>query len=92
MFRCKHIAAALIVAGVVFGALPLSAQARDFYDERGRISWSELTKKLESSGYRIRELEMKDEGWKVEVVDQYGQRLKMRLNRQGDVIREQYKD
>ncbi|AQS41520.1 MAG: Putative protease inhibitor [Candidatus Tokpelaia hoelldobleri] len=92
MIRCKYIAGALIGAGVAFGALTLPVQARDYYDDRGRISWSELTGRLESKGYRIRELEMKDEGWKVEVVDQYGQRLKMRLNRQGEVLREKYKD
>jgi len=92
MTFCKHIAAGVIGAGIILGALTLPAQARDFYDDRGRISWSELTKRLENKGYWIRQLEMKNDGWRVEVIDKYDQRLKLRLTRSGEVVREKYKD
>lgn len=59
-----------------------------FAAESARISWSALTSKLEQSGYKIRELDEKREGWKAEVVDKNNQRLKLYIDRQGNITRQ----
>lgn len=59
-----------------------------FAAESARISWSALTTKLEQSGYKIHELDEKHEGWKAEVVDKNNQRLKLYIDRQGNITRQ----
>lgn len=59
-----------------------------FAAENARISWSALTAKLEQGGYKIHELDEKQDGWKAEVVDKNNQRLKLYIDRQGNITRQ----
>jgi len=76
-----------ITGTMLLGSFVLPAQALE-----GRISWSDLAKKLEDKGYNIREIERKRDGWKAKVTDSKGERYELRLNRNGTIVREEYDD
>jgi len=82
----------LPAAGVVALSLVLVTSAlagkrdRSPVEASERISWTQLVTKLEGQGYDIRELDMKRDGWKAEVVRDGGH-YELRLDRQGNVVR-----
>jgi len=80
----------VIVSSLVF-ASPSLSKKRDYHsaNDVNRISWTQLVSKLEGDGYAIRELDMKRDGWKAEVV-QGGKRYKLRLDHQGNVTRKKW--
>lgn len=80
----RKIALASAIAAVGLAGVASSS----FAAESARISWSALTTKLEQSGYKIHELDEKYEGWKAEVVDKNNQRLKLYIDRQGNITRQ----
>lgn len=79
----RIIALAASTAAVGLTGLTMSSFAND-----ARISWSALTTKLEQNGYKIREIDEKHEGWKAEVTDKNNQRLKLYIDRQGNITRQ----
>lgn len=80
---------ALIIGASLMSPLALATSAQA---EEGRIPWSQLTKQLEDKGYNIRELDQKRDGWKAEVTNQKGERLDLRIDRQGVIVREEIDD
>lgn len=85
--RMIALAAATTVLGATAIATTASAQTPD-----ARISWSQLTSKLEQAGYHIRDLDQKHDGWEAEVTDKNNQRLELRLDRQGNITRQKIDD
>ncbi|MBI0002605.1 PepSY domain-containing protein [Bartonella sp. M0177] len=81
---------ALAAATATIGLAGFSSSS--FAAEKARISWSALTTKLEQSGFKIRELDEKHEGWKAEVTDKNNQRLKLYIDRQGNITRQKVDD
>ena len=81
---------ALAAASATFGLVGFASSS--FAAENARISWSALTTKLEQSGFKIRELDEKHEGWKAEVIDKNNQRLKLYIDRQGNITRQKVDD
>ncbi|WP_295733145.1 PepSY domain-containing protein [uncultured Bartonella sp.] len=81
---------ALAAATATFGLVGFASSS--FAAEKARISWSALTTKLEQSGFKIRELDEKHEGWKAEVIDKNNQRLKLYIDRQGNITRQKVDD
>ncbi|MBI0170034.1 MULTISPECIES: PepSY domain-containing protein [Bartonella] len=81
---------ALAAATATFGLIGFASSS--FAAENARISWSALTTKLEQSGFKIRELDEKHEGWKAEVIDKTNQRLKLYIDRQGNITRQKVDD
>ena len=75
---------ALAAATATFGLIGFASSS--FAAENARISWSALTTKLEQSGFKIRELDEKHEGWKAEVID------KLYIDRQGNITRQKVDD
>lgn len=63
---------------------PITGQATN------RITWSQMVKSLEDKGYIIREIETEHMGWKAEVFDNNGARLKLYLDGQGNIVRQKY--
>lgn len=55
-----------------------------------RISWSQMVKNLEDKGYIIHEIETEHMGWKAEVFDNNGVRLKLYLDGQANIMRQKY--
>ncbi|AQT46348.1 MULTISPECIES: PepSY domain-containing protein [Bartonella] len=80
----RMIALAAATATIALSGFASSA----FAEQNARISWSALTTKLEQSGYKIHELDEKHEGWKAEVIDKNNQRLKLYIDRQGNITRQ----
>lgn len=81
---------ALAAATATFGLVGFASSS--FAAENARISWSALTTKLEQSGFKIRELDEKHDGWKAEVIDKNNQRLKLYIDRQGNITRQKVDD
>lgn len=81
---------ALAAATATFGLVGFASSS--FAAENARISWSALTTKLEQSGFKIRELDEKHEGWKAEVIDKNNQRFKLYIDRQGNITRQKVDD
>lgn len=81
---------ALAAATATFGLIGFASSS--FAAENARISWSALTTKLEQSGFKIRELDEKHEGWKAEVIGKNNQRLKLYIDRQGNITRQKVDD
>jgi len=81
----------LVVVSSLALASPSLSKKRDYHSasDASRISWTQLVSKLEGEGYAIRELDMKRDGWKAEVV-QGGKRYKLRLDPQGNVTRKKW--
>lgn len=79
----RMVALAASTAAIALTGLMTTSFAKD-----ARISWSALTTKLEQSGYKIREIDQKYEGWKAEVTDKDNQRLKLYIDRQGNITRQ----
>jgi len=78
---------AVFLAGALALSMPAEAQKRGSRDRTSNhISWTQLVQKLENDGYRIREIEMKRNGWEVEVI-QNGERYDLRLDARGNIIR-----
>jgi|GEM_PF-2631151 len=91
-FLSRKKASSLTIATLLVGALALSAPAeaqKRHNRDRGNtnhISWTQLVQKLENDGYRIREIEMKRNGWEAEVIRD-GDRYDLRLDARGNIIR-----
>lgn len=81
---------ALIPASLT--ALIALSQAGYAEETASRISWSELTQKLEQQGYRIHDIETKYNGWEAEVTDKDNQRYEIRLDHSGRIIRKKIED
>lgn len=64
------------------------SQAQMLPDAQPRISWSQLTKQLEDKGFVIREIKRKSDGFKVEALDRNYTRYELRLNLQGEIVRQ----
>lgn len=79
----RMVVLAASTAAIALTGLTTASLAKD-----ARISWSALTTKLEQSGYKIREIDQKYEGWKAEVTDKDNQRLKLYIDRQGNITRQ----
>ena len=63
---------------------PINAQIAN------RMAWSQMVKSLEDKGYIIHEIENEHGGWKAEVFDNSGVRLKLYLDGQANIIRQKY--
>jgi len=73
-------------------SLPAEAQKRKSRDRAtNHISWTQLVQKIESDGYRIREIEMKRKGWEANVTRD-GNRYELRLDGRGNVLRKKWDD
>ena len=81
---------ALAAATATFGLAGFSSSS--FAAENGRLSGAALTTKLEHSGFKIHELDEKHAGWKAEVIDKNNQRLKLYIDRQGNITRQKVDD
>lgn len=76
---------------VHFMVLTVSAHAQEI-QVQAKISWKELTKKLEDQGYRIHELETKYNGWEAEVTDRNDNRFELYLDSNGNIIHKKLDD
>jgi len=73
-------------------SMPAEAQKRTNRNRvSDHISWTQLVQKLEGEGYRIREIEMKRDGWEANVIHK-GNRYELRLDTKGRVLRKKWDD
>ncbi|EJF91179.1 PepSY domain-containing protein [Bartonella tamiae] len=85
----------MIVLASALTATAMSGLAATSYAQNApdaRISWSQLTTQLEQNNYKIRELDEKYYGWKAEVYDKDHRRLELRIDKQGNIIRQEFDD
>jgi len=86
------LAASAFLAAMLAVSVPAQAQKRQSgARDAGRISWVELVQKLEGDGYRIREIEMKRNGWQADVIRD-GNRYELRLDTRGNILRKKWDD
>lgn len=81
-----------LFAPVALAAFLITANGVYAQDASGRISWSELTQKLENQGYRIHEIDTKYNGWEAEVSDKDHIRYELYLDNQGNILRKKIDD